>query len=87
MKTKEKSKIQLDILKDELHRMLDDSNGIITDEIVKISQALDEIIIQETERYNYAKKNNTTHEWEVLGLNLISFSTINFTRFLDSIFS
>jgi|GEM_PF-3351204 len=62
MKTKEKSKIQLDILKDELHRMLDDSNGIITDEIVKISQALDEIIIQETERYNYAKKNNTTHE-------------------------
>nr|WP_249168756.1 Spo0E family sporulation regulatory protein-aspartic acid phosphatase [Alkaliphilus sp. B6464] len=62
MKTKEKSKIQLDILKDELHRMLDDSNGIITDEIVKISQVLDEIIIQETERYNYAKKNNTTHE-------------------------
>ncbi|MBU5677118.1 Spo0E family sporulation regulatory protein-aspartic acid phosphatase [Alkaliphilus sp. MSJ-5] len=62
MKTKEKSKIQLDILKDKLHRMLDDSNGIITDEIVKISQALDEIIIQETERHNYAKKNNTTHE-------------------------
>jgi len=56
MKTKENNKAQLNILKDKLHRMLEDNNGIITKEIVEVSQALDDFIIQEIKKYKYNDK-------------------------------
>lgn len=56
METKEKKKTQLEILKERLHRMLESSNGLVTEEIVEVSQALDEIILLETKKYNYNKK-------------------------------
>jgi len=56
MKTKENKKIQLNILKDKLHRMLEDNDGIVTTEIVEVSQALDDLIIHEIKEYDYNKK-------------------------------
>jgi len=55
MKTKEDDKVQLNILKDKLHRMLEDNDGVVTKEIVEVSQALDDFIIQEMKKYNYNK--------------------------------
>jgi len=55
MITKENSKMQLNILKNKLHRMLEDNDGIVTEEIVEVSQALDDFIIQEMKKYNYNK--------------------------------
>lgn len=56
MKTKESEKLQLDVLKDKLHKMLENTNGIVTKEIVEVSQALDDIIILEIKKHNYNRK-------------------------------
>lgn len=53
MKTKEYWESQIEILKDKLHRMLEENNGKINEEIVEVSQALDELIIEEVKIYNY----------------------------------
>lgn len=56
MKSREDDRLQLNILKDRLHRMLEDNNGIVTEEIVAVSQALDDFILKEIKKYNYNKK-------------------------------
>jgi len=59
MKTKESNQVQLNILKDKLHRMLEDNDGVVTKEIVEVSQALDAFIIKEIKKYNYNKEKKT----------------------------
>ena len=56
METKEDYEIKLNMLKNKLHRLLECNNGIVTKEIVEVSQALDNFIIEEMRRYNYNKK-------------------------------
>ncbi len=50
------NKISLDTLKDKLHKMLENTDGTVTEEIVKVSQELDAFIMQEMKKHNYNKK-------------------------------
>ncbi len=56
MITKEDNKTKLNILKDKLHKLLEDTDGNVTKEIVEVSQALDDIIFLETKKHNYHRK-------------------------------
>lgn len=56
MKTKEHAERKLNIVKDKLHRLLECTDGIVTEEIVEVSQALDDLIMEEMRKHNYNRK-------------------------------
>jgi len=56
MKTKDHIERQLNIVKDKLHRLLECTDGIVTEEIVEVSQALDDLIMEEMRKHNYIRK-------------------------------
>lgn len=53
-----KDKLTLDMLKAKLQKMLESNDGVVTEEIIEISQLLDRFILEEMENnnYNYNKK-------------------------------
>lgn len=58
MYKEEKDKQTLDMLKNKLQKMLESNDGVVTEEIITISQLLDEFILEEMKNnnYNYKKK-------------------------------
>ena len=49
-------RIQLNTLRDKLNKMLENNDGKINEDIVKVSQALDVLVLEEMEKHNYNKK-------------------------------
>ncbi len=56
MYKEKKDKLTLDMLKAKLQKMLESNDGVVTEEIIAISQILDEFILEEMENNNYNKK-------------------------------
>ncbi|WP_083757161.1 Spo0E family sporulation regulatory protein-aspartic acid phosphatase [Alkaliphilus oremlandii] len=56
MKSREKCENEINALKNRLHKMLEGTNGTITEDIVEISQKLDVLILQATKKNNYNHK-------------------------------
>ncbi len=56
MESMKSDRIQLNTLRDKLNKMLENNDGKINEDIVKVSQALDVLVLEEMEKHNYNKK-------------------------------